>query len=139
MGAGGSTLPRCEGHEEVLKLKLAADEAFQLGDLKESIAWYSRAAHELSGDDREAVELRAVILANRCAAYLKLEQYVSALSDSLRCIDLKPTWYKSYYRAALACYELEGGHLEDGRKYINKALALLPNHPSLMELRVKVL
>ena len=140
MGAGSSTLPRSSDcHEHVIKLKLAGDEAFQLGDessLKECIAWYSRAAHELKGDDTKIIELRAVILLNRCAAYLKLEQFVSALGDAMRCIDLNSTWYKAYYRAALACYELK--HFDDGRKFIKKALALHPNHPSLIDLRAKL-
>lgn len=140
MGAGSSILPQGgEGYEAAHKLKIAGDAAFQLGDessLKECIAWYSKAAHELGGDDTTALELRAVILSNRCAAYLKLKQFVSALSDAKRSILLNSTWYKTYYRAALACYELE--HLEDGRKFIDKALALHPSHPSLIDLRAKL-
>ena len=97
MGAGSSILPRGgEGYEAAHKLKIAGDAAFQLGDessLKECIAWYSKAAHELGGDDTTALELRAVILSNRCAAYLKLKQFVSALSDAKRSILLNSTWW----------------------------------------------
>ena len=136
MGAAASTLPEAaEENEEVQKLKLKGDSCFQLQKLEESVYWYSKAVHELPPIN-DNNNLRAVILCNRCASYLKLHQFVSALADAYRVIDLKPTWYKGYYRAALACYELD--HLVDGRHNISKALALLPRNPTMVELRCKL-
>ena len=150
MGAAASTLPEGAGDNAALRLKLAADSSFQIGSFKEAIYWYTKSLHELphepelfEGNDTAAAaanhdndEMRSVILANRCASYLKMEQFVSALADAKRVIIMKPHWYKGYYRAALASFHL--GRLEEARPLVTKAVAMLPKNASLIELRAKI-
>ena len=39
-------------------------------------------------------KLCAVLLSNRCAAYLNLEMYDKALEDAKICVQLEPDWSK---------------------------------------------
>lgn len=146
MGAGSSISPEL-AEEEALQMKLKGDSAFQMESVKEAIFWYTKAlgeilpefieghsTHGATGD--EVLELRAVILCNRAASYLNCEQYVSALADARRTIDLKPQWYKGYYRGAAAAFHL--GRLEEARPMIEKALAMVPKNKTLIELRASI-
>ena len=117
-GAGAST---SQEDNIALQYKLKGDSSYHMESLKEAIYWYTKALGEIppvldyhgeasslssptnDSSAEDIVELRAVILGNRCAAYINLEQYVSALGDAHRVIHLKPLWYKGYYRSALAC------------------------------------
>lgn len=39
-------------------------------------------------------KLSAVLLSNRCAAYLNLEMYDKAMEDAKRCVQIEPDWSK---------------------------------------------
>ena len=39
-------------------------------------------------------KLSAVLLSNRCAAYLNLERYDKAMEDAKRCVQIEPEWSK---------------------------------------------
>ena len=39
-------------------------------------------------------KLSAVLLSNRCAAYLNLKKYENALEDAEKCVQIEPDWSK---------------------------------------------
>ena len=48
-------------------------------------------------------KLSAVLLSNRCAAYLNLKKYENALKDAERCVQIEPDWSKVLY-LFLSCF-----------------------------------
>lgn len=48
-------------------------------------------------------KLSAVLLSNRCAAYLNLKKYEDALEDAERCVQVEPDWSKVQY-LFLSCF-----------------------------------
>lgn len=58
------------------------------------IKYYSLAMDYVpqTADDND--RLSAMLLSNRCAAYLNLEMYDKAMWDAKRCVQIKPDWSK---------------------------------------------
>ena len=68
--------------------------AFKEKDWDKAIEFYSQAIEEAPSDH--------TILSNRAAAYHQSGKYEEALTDSEKCIELKPDWSKGYQRKAMA-------------------------------------
>ena len=49
-------------------------------------------------------KLSAVLLSNRCAAYLNLKKYEDALEDAERCVQVEPDWSKVQYLFLSCCF-----------------------------------
>lgn len=49
-------------------------------------------------------KLSAVLLSNRCAAYLNLKRYENALEDAERCVQIEPDWSKVQYLFLSCCF-----------------------------------
>ena len=58
------------------------------------IKYYSLAMSYVPQTGFENDKLSAVLLSNRCAAYLNLEMYDEAISDARRCVKIEPEWSK---------------------------------------------
>lgn len=54
-----------------------------------------------------ADKVSAVLLSNRCAAYLNLEMYDKALGDAKRCVQIEPEWSKVLQPISLINCDLE--------------------------------
>lgn len=48
-------------------------------------------------------KLSAVLLSNRCAAYLNVKKYENALEDAERCVQMEPDWSKVQYLFLSCC------------------------------------
>merc|ERR1711953_34666 len=80
------------------ELKAKGNKALQLGNVKEAIDCYTEAIQK-DGSNK-------VYFSNRSAAYMKSEDFRSALSDGEKAIELAPTWAKGYSRKGAALYAL---------------------------------
>ena len=58
------------------------------------IKYYSLAMSYVPQTGVENNKMSAVLLSNRCAAYLHLEMYDKAINDAKRCIKIEPEWSK---------------------------------------------
>ena len=57
-------------------------------------------------------KLSAVLLSNRCAAYLNLKKYENALEDAERCVQIEPDWSKVQYLFLSCCFLYWLGNLD---------------------------
>jgi len=80
------------------ELKAKGNAALQGGQIKEAIGYYTEA---ISKDPKNKV-----FFSNRSAAYMKCEDFRSALTDAEQAITLAPTWAKGYSRKGAALYAL---------------------------------
>lgn len=58
------------------------------------VKYYSLAMNYVPQMTENADKVSAVLLSNRCAAYLNLEMYDKALGDAKRCVQIEPEWSK---------------------------------------------
>merc|ERR1712123_126887 len=79
-------------------LKNQGNQALKVGNIKEAIDLYGKA---IATDSTNKV-----FFSNRSAAYMKAEDYRSALTDGEQAIELAPTWAKGYSRKGAALYAL---------------------------------
>jgi tetratricopeptide (TPR) repeat protein len=78
--------------------KAKGNDAFQAGDMKVAVKYYSSAI---------AVDAtNATYLSNRAAAYMHMEMYPRALEDARRAVALRPAWAKAHHRVGTAAYAL---------------------------------
>eukprot|EP01012_Entosiphon_sulcatum_P018199 TRINITY_DN22938_c0_g1_i1.p1 TRINITY_DN22938_c0_g1~~TRINITY_DN22938_c0_g1_i1.p1 ORF type:complete len:955 (-),score=152.54 TRINITY_DN22938_c0_g1_i1:40-2868(-) len=85
-----SQLPPAALDEVVSVLKGKAREAFDKGDMQESIKQYSLALLARPEDH--------TLYGNRSLCFFRLKDYVSSMQDADACIQLKPKWPKGWYR-----------------------------------------
>lgn len=86
---------------------------------------YSRA---LAAGGKEA-PAEAVLLSNRAAAHLRLENYGSAASDASKALELDPRYVKAYYRRADANFAL--GKVKLSLADFRRAAKVAPRDPDL--------
>ena len=86
------------------------DATFRANSLKEEGNFYLSSHLYQSAIDKytQAIEIlpTSIYLSNRAQAYIKLEQYGSAIEDANEAIKLDPRYIKAYYRKASANYAL---------------------------------
>ena len=58
------------------------------------VKYYSLAICYVPQTGSENSMLRAMLLSNRCAAYINLEMYDKALDDARKCVESEPEWSK---------------------------------------------
>ena len=86
----------------------------------------------------KAIELSpqdGVLYSNRSACYAALEQWNECLADATTCLKLKPDWFKSYYRRALALHMMRRN--VEARGLCSAGLALEPENKELKGLKLK--
>ncbi|KAG7670686.1 hypothetical protein Ndes2526B_g00472 [Nannochloris sp. 'desiccata'] len=116
---------------EAKVLKTKGNDAFKQGKFDFAIRYYSDAVI-LSANDSE----KSVLLSNRAAAQLKLQQYNEALKDCNEALAYDPNLVKALFRKALA---LEGlREIANARAASREALQLEPTNPSLLELAARL-
>jgi stress-induced-phosphoprotein 1 len=100
-----------------MEKKDLANQNFKNGDYEQAIKLYS----EILEDD----EFNHIILSNRSAAYIKLEQYNLALTDAVNTTKIKPDSGKAWGRLGAALYGLE--KFDESLVAYNKANELEPS------------
>jgi DnaJ family protein C protein 7 len=85
--------------------KEKANESFKKGDYDGAIFLYT----ELLGLDSGNKVFNSTILANRALCYQKQGNYIQALRDINRSIELNPYYVKAYYRRATVHIHLKNG------------------------------
>ena len=96
------------------------DKCFREGNFIEALYWYTlaiKAAESNSSDDKDSL---AILYSNRSAAYLSNKCPDRSYCDAIACLELRPSWYKGYYRAAVAS-EARGKFLE-AKEFVEKAI-----------------
>nr|XP_020657411.1 stress-induced-phosphoprotein 1 [Pogona vitticeps] len=109
--------------EKVNELKEKGNKALSSGNTAEAIKHYS-----------EAIKLDSnnhVLYSNRSAAYAKKGEYLKALEDACKTIELKPEWGKGYSRKAAALEFLN--RFEEAKKTYEAGLKHEPGNPQLKE------
>jgi tetratricopeptide (TPR) repeat protein len=105
--------------------KAKGNAAYQGGDFKAAIKWYTTALSITGG----AATSDATFYSNRSAAYCQLGQYTKALDDGRRAVALKPDWAKGHHRVGTAAYAL--GQHHDAAAAFRAGLSLVPEDPTL--------
>jgi len=99
-----------------LKLKDLGNEQLKIGHILQAIGFYS--------DALQHIPTNAIILSNRAQAYIKVENYGSAMIDATAALKSDPKYAKAYYRRGSAQFAL--GHLKDAKKDFRKVCQLNP-------------
>lgn len=113
--------------QDASKLKEEGNVLYKAGDYKEAIEKYSSAAKSAHASDDD----RAVYLANRAAAYLRLQQFKRVVDDTTDALKLKPGYVK-----ALARRKEAREALKDWRGAYDDAKELKEGHNKLERLRL---
>ena len=77
-----------------VELRNEGNKLFQRGEVEASIQRYSE-AYKMAENDH-------LLTSNRSHAYFKKGDYVAALEDAQRTIELRPDWGKGYFRKGMA-------------------------------------
>ena len=104
-----------------IELKQIGDRYYQSKEYNKAIESYSTAIQNAESED---VNL-PMLYSNRCACYMSLNQYTTALDDATSCIQLKPTWSKAYSRQGNCLFRLN--RVQDAISAFEKALQYEPN------------
>jgi len=104
-------------------LKKQGNAALQAGNVKEAILLYGQAIAKDSSNK--------VFYSNRSAAYMKAEDFRSALSDGEKAIELAPTWAKGYSRKGAALYAL--ARFEEAKIAYEEASKLEPTNQTFKD------
>jgi len=70
------------------------------------VKYYSLAMNYVPQTTENVDKMSAVLLSNRCAAYLNLEMYDEALEDAKRCVQIEPEWSKVLQHLCVWCIVL---------------------------------
>jgi stress-induced-phosphoprotein 1 len=105
------------------ELKAKGNAALQGGQVKEAIEFYSQAI----GKDSK----NKVYFSNRSAAYMKSEDFRSALTDAEQAITLAPSWAKGYSRKGAALYAL--ARFEEAKIAYEEASKLEPGNQTFKD------
>jgi len=103
---------------EFNKLKEKANEYYSVGFYKEAVNIYTQLL--------EWEPENYMVLANRSAAYIKLEKWNEALNDAVKSTKLKPDWGKAWGRLGAALYGQD--KLDEALVAYNKANELEPSN-----------
>ena len=71
-------------------MKLKGNECLTKKDFEGAVEWYSKGI-QIDPNNH-------ILYSNRSAAYLSMNNFISALEDAEKCIALNPSWDKGYSR-----------------------------------------
>jgi len=103
--------------------KLAATKAYVKGNYDQAIKLLTEAI-EIAPDNH-------TLYSNRCAAYMALSDWDSAIEDSNKVIDLNEEFVKGYYRKGLCLIELE--RYEEAELALKEAYDLEPENQEIVD------
>jgi len=106
-------------------LKVKGNDAFREKRYPEAIECYTKAIAADSGNH--------VLYSNRCACFVALSEYDTALADAEKCVALKPDWGKGYCRVGEVYLARERlGDLEKAQAAYEQGLLLEPTLGALL-------
>eukprot|EP00320_Phaeocystis_rex_P009518 CAMPEP_0119096916 /NCGR_PEP_ID=MMETSP1178-20130426/174426_1 /TAXON_ID=33656 /ORGANISM="unid sp, Strain CCMP2000" /LENGTH=229 /DNA_ID=CAMNT_0007080831 /DNA_START=15 /DNA_END=704 /DNA_ORIENTATION=+ len=110
------------------QLKEDGNAALKAGNAQNALRLYSEGLASPDLDDETA----AVLHSNRAAVYSRLQppDWVSALGDATRCVELRPDWPKGHVRSGVAHYGV--GNFAEAEASYAEALRLAPNDESVV-------
>ena len=97
--------------------------AFKQKNFDTAIEHYTTAISETPTDH--------TIYGNRSASYLKINEFIKALEDAEKCIELKPDWSKGYQRKGNALHSMN--QRAEALHTYKKGLELDPSNAPLMK------
>ena len=109
--------------------KLEGNKLFEAGLFFAAITRYSTAIRILDTDTNPSY------YSNRAACYFHLELPAEALKDSLRSVEIDPSYAKGWMKAAQCCILL--GKIDRAKKMCEKITELSPNLSPLIELETE--
>lgn len=118
--------------DQALSSKEAGNQHFRKGEYDDAVKCYSQALLQCPQDH----EYGAIILKNRAACYLKLQQHLAALSDCTQALHIAPNDIKTLYRRALAYESI--GNLTDAFADLKRLLSIEPQNKEATELARKL-
>lgn len=80
--------------ESVQKWRERGNKLFKERKYELVVQYYSLAMKYIPETMENVQKMRAVLLSNRCAAYINLESYDKAKEDAERCVQVEPQWSK---------------------------------------------
>ncbi len=102
-----------------MDLKEQANKYFSEGEYEQAIKLYTELL------DSTDLTNKHIILSNRSATYVNIQEYNKALTDAVECTKLKPDWGKAWARVGAALYGLD--KLDEALVAYNKANQLEPS------------
>nr|CCC93604.1 putative stress-inducible protein STI1-like [Trypanosoma congolense IL3000] len=109
-------------------LKAKGNEAFTGKRFEEAVQWYTKAIEV----DSQSESL-AVLYSNRAACWSNLQKYKESLEDAEKCIAVRPSWFKGYFRRGLALQSM--GNYDEAQKAFQQALNLQSNEELMAKLQ----
>ncbi|KAG8869493.1 hypothetical protein FRB97_001120, partial [Tulasnella sp. 331] len=103
--------------KDIETIKEEGNQAFRSGKYPEAVQKYGDTLEIIGNDDTEGGggHLRAVLLANRATALLKMERHARALADIVESLELQPTSFEALRTHARVCM---------AQGYYEKAIAI---------------
>ena len=111
--------------------KSEGNQAFKARDYAKAIICYTEAIEADPNSD-----IAALCLSNRSAAYFGLKEWDKAAEDAKKCVALKPTFGKGYYRLAVAMKKK--GLLKDALDICKEGLKVSSEDASLKKLKASL-
>lgn len=115
--------------QDSLALKEEGNNLFKSGDVQGALSCYTKA---LKLSESESESERAVLYRNRCACYLKLNDYNKAKADASKALETDPGDIKARFRRAQALHKL--GQLDQAFLDSQKCAQLEPKNKTFQEL-----
>jgi tetratricopeptide (TPR) repeat protein len=112
--------------------KQLGSEAWSKNDFNLAVVHFTNAI-ELNPEK----ELLLILYSNRSAAYLKLKQYIPALTDANKCLEIEKNFVKGYSRKGDALHAL--GRLNEALNVYNDGLKISSNDPTLLDKKTQTL
>jgi stress-induced-phosphoprotein 1 len=103
--------------------KKLGNDAFKAGKFQDAINYYTRAINAEPNNE--------TLYSNRAASYSSINKHHEALADSEKCISLKPTWIKGFFRKGIALSKLNR-HVEAAAAF-EQALKLEPGSADIQQ------
>ncbi|XP_022800232.1 TPR and ankyrin repeat-containing protein 1-like isoform X2 [Stylophora pistillata] len=115
-GEKGYEVKPMKNKESVQKWRERGNKLFKERKYELVVQYYSLAMEYIPETMENMQKMSAVLLSNRCAAYLNLQCYDKAKEDAERCVQIDPQWSKGYYRLG-SCLNYLGQNLEALRSF----------------------
>ena len=112
-------------YSEIETLKKEGNDLYVKNDYELAIQKYNEALDLIINlninDDKTLLKLKSVLLSNRAACRLELNDTTGALSDSIAAVDSDQTNMKAYYRQSQAVLKINENNIKDNYAIWKKA------------------